>query len=478
MIGRAELVRKAGLAQTMGISAKDFAELAKIAEAAAIRTGQSFDHMLESVVVGTARGSKMILDNLGIIIKGPFSMEAVKEAGADMIKKVEESGASATKQYARFQAAAEDLALTFNDMLRPAIEYLGPALEGASLALRKFLMLDDPTGATQKDLIDEQVRLTEEVKRLKRELESGPGGMTGALLDQEEYNTKVQRIDGLTRRIEYLRQVTQRMQDEGIGGPKKRSGPSAKDETAEHEEAAKREKAGLEMIAAIERQYQQVQRNIEAANRKREREQEEHLKRMEDKRKKDARDQERLDKETERRKQAFLMRMVRMVSSAYRQMTSVALQALEDFVAGQKVRLDAIAASVLKQAGTQTIGFGLALIAEGVANSMSSNPALVAQSPRQYAGGAALVGAGTAMGGAGAVWAGAIRRGEGGGGAGGEDDGGQVLRMPSGTRAAASSAGNITISRCALVLGDLSGAANQLVNTIQRGGDYLLGGGL
>lgn len=68
MISDTQLMKKANLADSMGINEKTFTSLAKVAHAAAMKTGQDFDHMFESIVVGTARSSRLLLDNLGIII--------------------------------------------------------------------------------------------------------------------------------------------------------------------------------------------------------------------------------------------------------------------------------------------------------------------------------------------------------------------------------------------------------------------------
>lgn len=68
MISDAELMKKANLADSMGISMDTFKTLAKVAQASALKTGQSFDHMFESITLGTARSSRLLLDNLGIIV--------------------------------------------------------------------------------------------------------------------------------------------------------------------------------------------------------------------------------------------------------------------------------------------------------------------------------------------------------------------------------------------------------------------------
>jgi hypothetical protein len=68
MIADAELMKKANLADSMGISIDTFKTLAQVAQASALKTGQSFEYMFESIIVGTARSSRLLLDNLGIIV--------------------------------------------------------------------------------------------------------------------------------------------------------------------------------------------------------------------------------------------------------------------------------------------------------------------------------------------------------------------------------------------------------------------------
>lgn len=68
LISDADLMKKANLADTMGLSGDTFKTLANVAHAAAAKTGQSYQHMLDSIILGTARESRLLLDNLGIII--------------------------------------------------------------------------------------------------------------------------------------------------------------------------------------------------------------------------------------------------------------------------------------------------------------------------------------------------------------------------------------------------------------------------
>lgn len=84
LISDAELMKKANLADSMGISTDTFKVLAKVAQASALKTGQSFEHMFESIVVGTARSSRLLLDNLGIIVSVE---QANKNYAASELKK-------------------------------------------------------------------------------------------------------------------------------------------------------------------------------------------------------------------------------------------------------------------------------------------------------------------------------------------------------------------------------------------------------
>lgn len=68
LISDADLIKKTNLADSMGITGAAFLDLSRIAHAAAAKTGQSFDHMLNSIALGTARESRLLLDNLGIIV--------------------------------------------------------------------------------------------------------------------------------------------------------------------------------------------------------------------------------------------------------------------------------------------------------------------------------------------------------------------------------------------------------------------------
>lgn len=84
LVSDANLIKKANLADSMGLSNSTFETLIQVAEAASTKTGQSFDRMFDSITLGTARSSRLLLDNLGIIVSidaanRNFAKQAIKD---------------------------------------------------------------------------------------------------------------------------------------------------------------------------------------------------------------------------------------------------------------------------------------------------------------------------------------------------------------------------------------------------------------
>lgn len=96
LISDAQLMKKANLADSMGIDEDTFKSLANVAHAASLKTGQSFDYMFNSIIVGTARSSRLLLDNLGIIV----SVKEANERWAASNNKVVESMTDLEKKQA------------------------------------------------------------------------------------------------------------------------------------------------------------------------------------------------------------------------------------------------------------------------------------------------------------------------------------------------------------------------------------------
>jgi len=160
LISDAELVKKANLAENMGITGREFMQLANIADAAAKKTGQSQAFMFDSIVTGTARSSKLILDNLGIMVDWGAAHEAyAKKAGKTvkqlsdfekkqsevnqvlakgqlMIEEVGSGGADAGDAFDRFEASLANAGLALGELLLPLMSklvgWLGRVLDALS----------------------------------------------------------------------------------------------------------------------------------------------------------------------------------------------------------------------------------------------------------------------------------------------------------------------------------------------------------
>jgi hypothetical protein len=118
LVAESDLMAASGKAMLMSIPADKISELMKIAAATSKMTGQSITEAFNDITMGVARQSRMILDNLGIIInvddanrkyaktlgttadalddaqKRQAFMNAVLESGADMIKRLGSSSGS------------------------------------------------------------------------------------------------------------------------------------------------------------------------------------------------------------------------------------------------------------------------------------------------------------------------------------------------------------------------------------------------
>lgn len=158
MIDDTTLAKKANYARTLGINPEQFQKMALVAKAAAASTGQSVEYMFDSVVIGSARMSKPILDNLGIIVSAEQAQEKyaasigktasklteyekkqafineVLRQGTNMLKDLEASGTSLVNPYEQLGAAVKNLAVDFagwlDNGIRPAVAELGHLLLG------------------------------------------------------------------------------------------------------------------------------------------------------------------------------------------------------------------------------------------------------------------------------------------------------------------------------------------------------------
>jgi len=135
------IMEKAGTAMTLGIQADKLAELMEVARASSKITGQTVSQAYSDITLAVGRGSRMILDNLGIIVKveeanekyaqqlGKTSaslteaekkqafLNATLEAGKDIVDRVGDSQDSAAEKIQRYQARWKDAAITIGKVL-------------------------------------------------------------------------------------------------------------------------------------------------------------------------------------------------------------------------------------------------------------------------------------------------------------------------------------------------------------------------
>ena len=102
-LAEVELVAAASKAALFKLPLDQLDKLMEIARASAIATGQSVQFMFDSIVTGIARGSPMILDNLGITIK----IEEATKKYAESIGKAADELTAAERSTAIYYATVE-----------------------------------------------------------------------------------------------------------------------------------------------------------------------------------------------------------------------------------------------------------------------------------------------------------------------------------------------------------------------------------
>ena len=81
-ISEFELLKNASTAALLGVPIDKFGKLMEIARASAVATGQTTQEMFQSIATGVGRQSKLLLDNLGIIVSvGKANEEYAKSVG-------------------------------------------------------------------------------------------------------------------------------------------------------------------------------------------------------------------------------------------------------------------------------------------------------------------------------------------------------------------------------------------------------------
>lgn len=147
-VAEMDLMKAANSALLLGLPIDRFDDMLQIARTASKATGESMEFMLQSIVTGLGRGSKLILDNLGIMIDTNKAYEKyaaelgttadklddaqkkqafINEAMAVGLANAEKLGSSTetlNDKWGQFIANAKNAAISFGQELIPAMEHL------------------------------------------------------------------------------------------------------------------------------------------------------------------------------------------------------------------------------------------------------------------------------------------------------------------------------------------------------------------
>lgn len=246
MISQADLIKKANFAQTMGISTKDFVFLTKVAQAAAIKTGQDFQFMFDSVITGAARASPVILDNLGLNIqleeiykrvaaasnrktaeltaeeKQTILMNELHRQGADLIEQVGDVAATTAGAFARFEANLKNFAGSVQKLVLPVVGFWVDKMNDLFESFERLEKYEKESAALDATPQGRIIKRRDELKRARAELiaaeERGGQFQIGARrvettpgLEGMEGKASREAIKDLTRRIAMLNRDLRRV---------------------------------------------------------------------------------------------------------------------------------------------------------------------------------------------------------------------------------------------------------------------------
>jgi hypothetical protein len=183
-IGTMALVEKAGTAMMMGIDPEKVSKLMEIARSTSKMTGQTVSKAFEDIALAVGRQSKMILDNLGIIVsvedankkyaaslgktstalsdaeKKTAFLTATIQAGEDLMRRMGEQSDTTADKMERFKAQTDNLKLSIGGGFVSAglaavgvFQWLAAGAMQAYASIQKMMIplgaLSDWTGRTK-----------------------------------------------------------------------------------------------------------------------------------------------------------------------------------------------------------------------------------------------------------------------------------------------------------------------------------------
>lgn len=148
-----KLMEQANNALLLGLPVDRFGDMLKVAQSASVATGQSMDFMLNSIVTGMGRGSKLMLDNLGILVDVKTANEDYAKAmgivgrqltdsekkqafvnksleiGLANAEKLGEGNLNLSQRMDQLTASAQNLGILFGQTVAPAVSFLTTKLK-------------------------------------------------------------------------------------------------------------------------------------------------------------------------------------------------------------------------------------------------------------------------------------------------------------------------------------------------------------
>jgi hypothetical protein len=137
-IAEMELMKQASKAVTLGIPVDKIAEMMEIARASSVAMGESVEYMFESIVTGTARQSKLILDNLGIIVDQTSAYKKISEELGRELSEVEKRQIFVNEVIGKGQKIIRDVGDAINNTSMQ-YEMLGAGIIDLKVAIGDFI---------------------------------------------------------------------------------------------------------------------------------------------------------------------------------------------------------------------------------------------------------------------------------------------------------------------------------------------------
>ncbi|GAF81226.1 unnamed protein product, partial [marine sediment metagenome] len=212
-ISEFELMQQFSTASLLGLPLDRFDEMLEIARGASKATGQSMEFMLNSIVTALGRGSKLMLDNLGILIDVKSANERYAESlgktaaqlndaerkqafindalsiGADNLERLGDLGESDADTYASLTASMGNLAVAIGEKLNPVLAPAAEDLRNLADAATDLLTVQALT--IEQVLTNLEVQLeAQETIRITAELNRTLAESLG--LSTEKYDTQIE----------------------------------------------------------------------------------------------------------------------------------------------------------------------------------------------------------------------------------------------------------------------------------------------